>query len=585
MTNEPAGGGTDAAGTDARSGLRLPALLSLLAEQRDRVARYAAARCERSRRPHHGPGTSLPPGTVSLPPAQELLDVLPLAVMVILPVPDERGGVADFCHVGQNAAVWETSARHVPAGTRSPWTGTVPLFERFPDMTDTPVPRMLAEAHRTGRAQGPEHAEWSLPGPDGPVVRMSSEVRVTPCAGLLLLTWEPGQKSGMAQAAQHLLRVCWAEWNLGDGTVEASSGLRAVLGLPDPRPLPDLAELGRMVTPVSLVSFYQTVHDVLSGDRIAECDLQLVRPHERIIRFVAEPVRPEQGPVWAVRAALHDVTEDRHSRARADHAVREARTQRQRADAIAEVAERLRDAVLPRFPAELTPYGIEAAAAYRPEAGTARVGGDWFKFRALPTGQVMIALGDARGHGLDAVMLMAKLRSALVGLQFTGELVEGLTGWLNMVACDDGEESTATAIIGRYHPDRGLLRWTCAGHPPPVLLRDRRARPFDLPPGGPGIPLGVLFGETYTAAETFLHPGDLVLLYSDGLFERRGSDLDIDTSRLLRTVEDCAEFLTPGEEALDRYVHELVHRLTGPHPADDATALAFRRTGGETRGH
>lgn len=150
-----------------------------------------------------------------------------------------------------------------------------------------------------------------------------------------------------------------------------------------------------------------------------------------------------------------------------------------------------------------------------------------------------------------------------------------------MVACDDGDESTATAVIGRYHPDRGLLRWTCAGHPLPVLLRERRARLLDPPPGGPGMPLGVLPGETYTAAETPLHPGDVILLYSDGLIERRGSDLDRDSRHLLEAAEACAAGgIPPGDEALDSYVQRLVRRLTVPHPEDDATVLAIRSTEG-----
>jgi serine phosphatase RsbU (regulator of sigma subunit) len=245
------------------------------------------------------------------------------------------------------------------------------------------------------------------------------------------------------------------------------------------------------------------------------------------------------------------------------------------------VAERLRDAVLPRFPGELAEHGIEAAAVYRPEEHTARVGGDWYKTRVLPSGRVLIALGDARGHGLDAVTLMAKLRYALTGLAYTGEWVERLTTWLNTVACDDGEESTATAIIARYQPETGLLRWTCAGHPLPILVRDKRAFLLGPPPGGPGTPLGVMPDETYAAAETWLRPQDVVLLYSDGLVERRDSDPDLDTARLLRAVEQCAaRGVPPGEEALGAFVRELVGLLTGPHTEDDATVLALRLKSG-----
>ncbi|MGV9343450.1 PP2C family protein-serine/threonine phosphatase [Streptomyces spiralis] len=589
MADEPVGVG-DGIGdsTDTRKSLtggRLEALERLLAEQRGEIARYAAEHSVPVREPPDGACGPPPPGPSPVPPAPDLLDALPIAVMLVLPVFDERGEVRDFCYVGQNAATLERSARDIPAGRLPPWSGSVSLFERFPNMADTPIPRLLAEALRTGRTQGPEMAEWSLSSPDGRVVRMSSEVRATPCHGLLLLTWEGEQETRTAQAAQRLVRVCWAEWNLGDGTVEPSSALRDVLGLSASQPVPDLLGLARMVAPVSLVPLYEVIYDVLLRKRVAECDLHLVRPSERIVRFVAEPVRPEHGPVWTVRAVLHDVTDDRYSRARAEQAVREARAQRQRADAIAEVAERLRDAVLPRFPAELARHGIEAAAVYRPEARAARVGGDWYKARVLPSGQVLIALGDARGHGLDAVTLMAKLRSALAGLAFTGELVEALTGWLNMVACDDGQESTATAVIGRYHPDQGLLRWTCAGHPRPILLRERRARLLDPPPGGPGPPLGVLPGEKYAAAEILLYPGDVVLLYSDGLIERRGSDLDQDCSRLLQAADSCARGgIPPGDQALDAYVQALVHQLTGPHPEDDATVLAIRVTDGDIGG-
>ncbi|MEU2877834.1 PP2C family protein-serine/threonine phosphatase [Streptomyces sp. NPDC007070] len=590
---EAAGPADDAAGAggaaDERDDRWLQALDLLLTEQRFRIGQYTAAHAvpacptepsEADRRRRASAPAA--PVTVPEPPVRQLLDALPLAAMVVLPALDERGAIAEFCYVGHNVTARRYAESHFPPGALPPHTRAVPLFDRFPNLADTPVPRMLAEAHRTGRPQGPESAEWSLSGPDGRAVRLSSEVRVAPFGDLLLVTWERGEQAGarMAEAAQNLARVCWAEWNLGDGTVEAT-GLDRVLGLEPSDPLPDLLELGRMLAPDSRRALYQAVHDVLLREReIVDLELRMTSPHERILRFIAEPVRPRLGPVWTMRAVCRDVTSDVRSRTLAEQAMQEARAQRERADAVADVAERLRDAIVPRFPAELGRHGVEAAAVYRPEGRAARVGGDWYKTRVLPSGQVLIALGDARGHGLDAITLMAKLRYALAGLAFTGEAVERLTGWLNVVACDDGEESTATAIVARYHPDRALLRWTCAGHPLPILIRDREARLLDPPPGGPGMPLGVWPEAAYTAAETLLHPGDVVLLYSDGLIERRGSDLDRDSSRLVRAVHDTArEGIPPGGEALDAYIRRLVDRLTGPHMQDDATILAFRLVG------
>ncbi|MEU6479626.1 PP2C family protein-serine/threonine phosphatase [Streptomyces sp. NPDC047017] len=580
MADEPAG--SDVPHTRAAPGgpsrrLRLQALELLLTEQRFRISRHVHARSAPGREPP-GPGPLPRPATAVDSPLRELVDAVPVPFTIIRPVPGEPGADPEFLYMGHNRAAREYAEHQLPRGAMPPWTGPVLLFDRFPTMAGTPVLRLLREAWRTGLAQGPEPADWPLPVPGGEVIRISSDVWVIPFEELLLLSWERGHEALMAQEAQRLARVCWVEWNLGDGTVEESSGLREVLGLPAGEPPPGLLELGAMVTPESLDALYRAVHDILlSTTRFADCDLRLATGGRRVVRFVAEPVRQAAGPVWVVRAVLHDVTGDRVARSLAERATREARAQRERADTVAEVAERLRDAVLPGFPAELAEHGIEAAAVYRPEGRTARVGGDWYKTRVLPSGKLLVALGDARGHGLDAVTLMAKLRYALAGLAYTGEPVERLTAWLNTVACDDGEESTATAVIARYHPARGLLRWTCAGHPPPVLVRDGRPRLLDPPPGGPGLPLGVLPEAVYTAAETVLRPGDIVLLYSDGLIERRDSDLDRDSARLLRTVEACAGAgVPPGDRALEAFVRAVVDRLTGAHTADDATVLAYR---------
>ncbi|WP_420000535.1 PP2C family protein-serine/threonine phosphatase [Streptomyces boninensis] len=236
--------------------------------------------------------------------------------------------------------------------------------------------------------------------------------------------------------------------------------------------------------------------------------------------------------------------------------------------------------MLPHLEDELAPYGLEAAAIYRPDAREAGVGGDWYKARGLPDGRLLVALGDARGHGLAAATLMAKLRYALAGLAYTEERVERLTHWLNELACADGIESTATAIVARYHPDRSLLRWTCAGHPRPVLVRDGHPGPLPPPEGGPGLPLGVLPGAGYEATETALRPGDIVLMYSDGLTERRDTDPDEDLRRFLTAARQAYDPAPPGlgHEGLRRYAEAIVGRLDGPHRSDDATLLALRRS-------
>ncbi|MEU3399566.1 PP2C family protein-serine/threonine phosphatase [Streptomyces filamentosus] len=570
--------GQDPTGQDPRSVLDHQALRALLAAQRDRIGVYA-----RTRRPRP-PAPAAPAVTPADPvpaPVQELLDALPVAALLVTPVVDADGRVTDFLYLTQNTRAVAYSRTRIPAASVPHWSGPVRLFDRFPVLEDTGLPRMLADAHHERVPQGPEIVEWFIPRAEGPPARLSDDVVVAPCGDHLLVTWEPGHRVRMAVAAQKLVRTCWAEWNVADGTVAPSLGFGHVLGLAPGVPAPaDLLGLADLLAPASLPELYRLLYEVFLRKRRAECALRLAGGHPRVIRVVAEPVRPRGGPVWAVRAVLVDVTDDTRRRARAEAAGAEARRQRARAEALGELAGALRDAVLPRPPGALTPYGIDTAAVYRPDPTGSGVGGDWYKARRLPGGRLLLALGDARGHGLEAVTLMAKLRYALAGLAYTDAPVESLTHWLNDMACDDGIESTATAVIARYHPELGVLRWTCAGHPLPVLLRAGRAALLPAPPGGPGLTLGVLPGRTYAAAETPLAQDDIVLLYSDGLVERRDTDPDEDTARLLEAAEQVLRDhpAVRDHTGLQAYADALMARLDGPHRSDDVTLLALRRT-------
>ncbi|MGP3769940.1 PP2C family protein-serine/threonine phosphatase [Streptomyces sp. SDT5-1] len=562
---------------DARTHLALQSIRELLRAQERRIRRYAAS-YQGAAEPAATPAATEPvPPT---PSAREILDAVPLPALLVAPLVDGEGRVEDAVYVARNAAAHTYAAERLPRGVLPAWQVPGSLFARFPSLAGSPLPDMMTEALREGAAQGPTLVEWVITTSYGPV-RINDQVRVSPCGEHLLITWERGHRLHMAAAAQQLVRTCWAEWNLGDGGVDPSRGFRQVLGLDSHAPVPTLAELAEAVTPDSLPELYRVLYDVILRKRTGVCELRLRGIGSRVMRMTAEPVRIAPGSlVWALRAVLTDVTAERRRRATAERAEREARRQRERAEAVAEVAGSLREALLPHFQDELAAYGLEATAVYRPDAREAGVGGDWYKARRLPGDRLLVALGDARGHGLAAVTLMAKLRYALAGLAYTEQRVEQLTQWLNELACADGDESTATAIIARYHPEEGVLRWTCAGHPRPVLVRDGRARQLPDPDGGPGLPLGVLPGESYVAAVSELRVGDIVLMYSDGLTERRDSDPDLDTRRFLDAAEDSLLGSAPdaGHDALQEYAERVVARLDGPHRSDDATLLVLRRT-------
>ncbi|MFJ9174383.1 PP2C family protein-serine/threonine phosphatase [Streptomyces sp. NPDC102360] len=571
---------------DARTHLALQSIRELLRAQRRRIRKYAESYQEQAQEHDHDHDTVETTAVVSstpLPPTpsgREVLDAMPVPALLVAPLRDDDGRVRDALYVAQNAASHTYAADRLPHGGLPRWQGPVSLFERFPSLAGTPLPGMLADALRERSPQGPTLIEWVVSTTGGPV-RINDQIRVAPCGEHLLITWDRGHRVHMAAAAQQLVRTCWAEWNLGDGGVDPSRGFRRVLGLDSHAAFPTLSGLAATVAPESLPELYRTLYDVILRKRTSICELRLNGPGSRVIRMTAEPVRIAPGSlVWALRAVLTDVNAERRRRASAERAEREARRQRERAEAVAEVAGVLREAILPHFQGEPAASGLEATAVYRPDAREAGVGGDWYKARRLPGGHLLVALGDARGHGLAAVTLMAKLRYALAGLAYTEQSVEQLTQWLNELACADGTESTATAIIAGYHPERALLRWTCAGHPRPVLVRDGTARQLPDPDGGPGLPLGVLPGTTYTAEEAHLRVDDIVLMYSDGLTERRDSDPDLDTRRFLDAAQRCLGGVTPGagHEALQEYAERIVGELDGPHRSDDATLLVLRRT-------
>ncbi|MFJ1758204.1 PP2C family protein-serine/threonine phosphatase [Kitasatospora sp. NPDC088134] len=524
------------------------------------------------------------PAPVGAPPAQaapvppepprppeddlrRLLDAVPQAAVLTAPVRDTTGTVRDLVVLVVN----EAAARHPQHPGPVPDGGGPSLREAYPGLWSATFAGTAAEVLRTGLAARAVPVRWEAVAADGGVRISRERVTVHRLGRRLLLVWTDDRTEEVARAAQRIARVGWVEWSLRDGRLDVSPGLAVLLGLPPDAPtVPTGRALGR-ITETSRPALYRALDRLLSTGE--DIDL-LVEAYgdgrRRRIRLVAEVVREDGGPIEGLRAVLQDVTELAESRRLLRAQEEETERQARRADAEHRVVQRLQDALQPRS-ATLDGLGVSTAAAYRP--AEARVGGDWYKVRQLPDGQVLLAVGDARGHGLDAVALMSMLRHALAGLAFTGALVESLGGWLNRIACDEGDEATATAIVSRYYPDRRLLRWICAGHPPPVLLRDGRATVLE-PDTGP--PFGVLPNIGYGAVETDVRPGDTVLLYTDGLVERRDQDIDDRLTALCATVERlAAEDRSTGPD-LQELVDAVVWEMSGPLSEDDATLLAFR---------
>jgi serine phosphatase RsbU (regulator of sigma subunit) len=207
------------------------------------------------------------------------------------------------------------------------------------------------------------------------------------------------------------------------------------------------------------------------------------------------------------------------------------------------VALELQRAILPLHDEPFDLPGLRTMVRYLPASRAGRVGGDWYITADMPGGHVLIALGDVAGHGLAAAAGMARLRGALAGLAITGSPPERLVGWLNDLVWHVAPEHTASVVAGYFDPGSRTLTWAQAGHPPPVLVRGPWAGPLDPPDG-------ILLGagrEEYAASVLALAPGDLLLLYSDGLIERRDRSVADGPALLAAAVRG----ITDPEQAIE----------------------------------
>ncbi|GAA2697906.1 anti-anti-sigma factor [Actinosynnema pretiosum] len=248
-------------------------------------------------------------------------------------------------------------------------------------------------------------------------------------------------------------------------------------------------------------------------------------------------------------------------------------TERQRAEAEREVlrhreheiAEALQRSLLPRELPALP--RLAAAARYLPASAHTQIGGDWYE--VLPVGETTVALsvGDVVGKGPQAAAVMGQLRSALAGYLLDGHSPAAALERLDAFALRTRGAPGSTCACLTLDWSTGELRWASAGHPPPLLVEPERSR---FLPIGTGTVLGVPGRAAYRESTVVLPSGGMVVLYTDGLVERRGALIDAGLDALLRLVRDEHE-LGPDELA-DRITSAL---LDGGQ--DDDVALVVVR--------
>jgi len=229
------------------------------------------------------------------------------------------------------------------------------------------------------------------------------------------------------------------------------------------------------------------------------------------------------------------------------------------------ISETLQRSLLPQRLPDVP--GLELAARYRPQAHAVHVGGDFYDATVLPGGRVSLAIGDVAGKGLRAAALMGQLRSALRAYVLDGRGPSEVLDRLDRLVVEADDFATAQHLV--LDPATGAVRAARAGHPP--LLRRSTAGEVDLVATPAAPPLGVGWGPRPEDALE-LAPGEMLLLYTDGLFERRGTDPAAQLAALRATTE-------AGAEDLGALLDHLLAALGGDGFSDDVALLAVRRTG------
>jgi len=249
-----------------------------------------------------------------------------------------------------------------------------------------------------------------------------------------------------------------------------------------------------------------------------------------------------------------------------------ARVHRQRQQAL--LAEALQRSLL------TDPPHIEGASVvvrYVPAAEAARVGGDWYDAFLQRDGLPMIVIGDVAGHDTAAAAAMGQLRGLLRGIaHHSGAGPEEVLRGLDEAIVRMYPDTMATATVARLERPDGVaggawsrLRWANAGHPAPVVVS----------PGGTVTVLGGAAGDLMLGVDPTarrpesvvqLDPGATVLMYTDGLIERRDSTIDEGMARLVAQLRELAG--RPLAEMCDA----LLERMVCPTPQDDVALIAVR---------
>jgi serine phosphatase RsbU (regulator of sigma subunit) len=494
------------------------------------------------------------------------LDEVAGSVLLVRPLRDAAGNAADF-------TIMHVSVGYVdPAGRPARELAGLTLLEAYP--ASMSGDGLFARANRILATGHSEHVPGTVTAPLTGARELVEigDLHAAPFFAGVLFTWrKAGDAERLAELLGHAQRLgqmgAWEE-NLTTGAVRWTDSAFALFGL-DPRNAAPIstADLHNFVIAADrgpVRRFHQTV---LRQREPGLTVFRIVRPGDTVIRQIrvfAEPVVSGEHVV-GLRGAFQDVSAHYHTRVALAATRDQLADTAQRAVEEHQLALRLQRAIMPPDAPVVEAVGVEVAVRYRPAEADHLVAGDWYDALLLPGKDLLVVVGDITGHGIDAVTGMIAARNALRGLAATGAGPGELLRHLNYAACHLTEGLAGTVVCGRYDPATRALRWARAGHLPPVLVRGGTAQALPLPSG---VLLGMDPDAEYEEVELQMRGGDTLLLFTDGLIERRAGSI----SDALRDLTAAAVPADPDAAShADRILSSAVSD-TG----DDACLVALR---------
>jgi GAF domain-containing protein len=234
------------------------------------------------------------------------------------------------------------------------------------------------------------------------------------------------------------------------------------------------------------------------------------------------------------------------------------------------VASVLQATLLPQDLPEL--QGWQLGTVYR-QSGRTDVGGDYYDVSGRDDGRVIAVLGDVMGRGVDAAVSGSLMRAAARVLSTQDPEPGALAAAMDRFMAIEPPTQMASSVYALFDPAEDAVALVVAGHPPPLLVQGGTTR-FISEDGSPVHGLGPV---PRGAVHSRFGVGDLLLLYTDGLVERRGEGIDIGLKRLQSAADELLVGLDEDTD-LDEVLETLAEAVSDPERQDDVAVLAFRRT-------